>query len=98
MKEFSNMENLNPKENKKLYIQCDCGSEILVIEYDSEIKMADFAIFQTDSAIKAKGSLWQRLRYCWQVLVNKKPYSDQIILNNNHLLDIKKFIAELNLG
>ena len=95
MKKFLNM--VNPKENKKLFIQCDCGSEILAIEYDFEIKMADFAIFQTDAALKNKHSLWQRLRYCWQVLANKTPYSDQMMIDNKHLLDIKQFISELNL-
>lgn len=95
MTESSNKINL--KKNKQLFTQCDCGSEVLFIEYDFEIKMADLAIFQTDIASSSKRSLWQRLRYCWQILFHKKPYADQIMLDNQQLLKIKNFINELEL-
>jgi hypothetical protein len=65
----------NLRENKTLFIPCGCRSEILMIEYDHEINMADFAIYQTAVSYSTKMSLWQRLRYCWQVLWNKKPYA-----------------------
>jgi hypothetical protein len=85
------------KENKTLFIPCDCRSEILLIEYDHEIKMADFAIYETNVAIRDKMSIWQRLRYCWQVLVKKKPYADAIMLNNKQLIDLKNFLDGLDL-
>jgi hypothetical protein len=88
----------NLKENKTLFIPCDCKSEILVIEYDHEWNIADLAIYQTDSALKAKMSLWQRLRYCWQVLWYKKPYADEIVLNNKQLLELKLFLSSLDLN
>lgn len=87
----------NLKENKTLFILCDCHSEILVIEYDHHLKMADLAIYETDASFRAKMSLWQRLRYCWRVLWYKKPYADEIMMSNKQLLDLKKFLASLNL-
>lgn len=84
------------QENKTLFIPCDCRSEILLIEYDYEIKMADFAIYESNLANKM--SLWQRLRYCWQVLVKKKPYADAIMLNNKQLKDLKIFLDGLVLN
>lgn len=87
----------NLKENKTLFIPCDCRSEILMIEYDHDIKMADFGIYQHYAAFRYKMSLWQRLRYCWQVLWHKKPYADEIILNNKQLLDLKTFLSGLDL-
>jgi hypothetical protein len=83
------------QENKTLFIPCDCRSEILLIEYDHEMKMADFAIYETN--ISNKMSLWQRLEYCWQILVKKKPYADAIILNNKQLIDLKIFLDSLDL-
>lgn len=88
----------NLKENKTLFIMCDCRSEVLVIEYDHEYNMADLAIYQTDAAYKTKMSLWQRLRYCWQVLWHKKPYADEIMMDNKQLLELKLFLSSLDLN
>lgn len=89
--------NTDLKTNKTLFIPCDCRSEILMIEYDHEHKMADFAIYQTDAAFRSKMSLRQRLRYCWQVLLHKKPYADEIMLDHKQLKDLKNFINSLHL-
>ncbi len=87
----------NLKTNKTLFIQCSCQSEVLVIEYDYEINMADFAIFGNRSSYEYKLSFWQRMRYCYQVLVNKKPYADQIMLDHKQLGDLKSFLSGLDL-
>jgi hypothetical protein len=87
----------NLKENKTLFIPCSCKSEILVIEYDHEWNIADLAIFEHYTNYSNKMSLWQRLRYCFQVLVYKKPYSDQIVLDKKQLKDLKEFLNELSL-
>lgn len=86
------------KENRTIFFLCDCRSEVLVIEYDHHFQMADLAIYQTDAAYRAKMSLWQRLRYCWQVLWNKKPYADEIMLDNKQLLQLKVFLSSLDLN
>lgn len=81
---------------KQLILLCDCRSETLVIEYDEEIKMADLAIFENYTNYGNKMSLWQRLRYCYQVLVHKKPYADQIVLNHNQLYQLKQFVESIS--
>jgi hypothetical protein len=85
------------KENKTLFIPCSCKSEILVIEYDHEIQLADLAIFEHYTNYSHKMSLWQRLRYCYKVLFETKPYADQMVLDNKQLKDLQKFLNELNL-
>ena len=87
----------NLKTNKTLFIPCDCRSEILCVEYDHELKMADFAIYHNKSAFSFKMSLWQRLRYCWQVLWYKKLYADMITLDNKQLKDLQSFLQTLDL-
>ncbi|NDC71990.1 MAG: hypothetical protein EBZ62_00850 [Sphingobacteriia bacterium] len=85
----------NLKENKTIFIPCGCKSEILMIEYDHEIEIADFAIYEHLTSYEYKMSFWQRLKYCYQVLVYKKPYADQIILNNTQLKDLKQFLDQI---
>ncbi len=82
---------------KTLFIPCSCKSEILVIEYDHEIELADLAIFEHYTNYSNKMSLWQRLRYCFQVLAYKKPYADQMVLDKKQLKDLQKFLNGLNL-
>lgn len=89
--------NTNFQDNKTLFIPCDCRSEILMIEYDHQIKMADFAIYESGQSYRSKMSLWQRLRYSWRVLFHKKPYADQIVLDRKQLLELKTFINSLEL-
>ena len=88
----------NLKENKTLFITCDCRNEILMIEYDHDIRMADCAIYEHYIGHTHKLSLWQRLRYCWRVLIHKKPYADQLMLNNKHLKELKDFLCSLDLN
>lgn len=97
-KEFLGMGSItNLKENKSIFIPCDCHNEFLVIEYDHKLKLADLCIYQNTVSYKKRMSLWQRLVYCWLVLVHKKPYADQIQLGNHQLKDIKHFINGLDL-
>ncbi len=95
---FLNMGSLtNLKTNKTLFLLCDCHSEILVIEYDHSLKLADLAIYENFVSMKNKLSLWQKWRYCWYVLWHNKPYSDQIVLNNKQLLDLRNFLSGLDI-
>jgi hypothetical protein len=100
-KEFLRREKMgsvtNLRENKTLFIPCSCKSEILVIEYDHDWDIADLAIFENYTNYSNKMSLWQRLRYCFQVLAYKKPYADQMVLDKKQLKDLKEFLNELGL-
>jgi hypothetical protein len=85
----------NLKENKTIFIPCSCKSEILVIEYDHEIQLADLAIFEHYTNYGHKMSLWQRLRYCYKVLFETKPYSDQMVLDKDQLKELRVFLYDL---
>lgn len=87
----------NLKENKTLFIPCSCTSELLAIEYDHNLSIAELAIYENLGSFNYKLSLWQRLRYCYMVLIHKKPYVDQILLNKKQMKDLKKFINSLDI-
>jgi hypothetical protein len=78
---------------KTLFCLCDCKTEVLVIEYDHELKLADLAIYKNFSSNRL--SIWDRLRYAFRVFFIGKPYSDQIVLTEKQIKDIKKFCTEV---
>jgi hypothetical protein len=80
------------EDNKTIFFLCDCRSEVLVIEYDNEIGVADLAIYENQQSYKNKLSLWQSIRYCYQVLLYKKPYADQILLNKSQIKELIDFL------
>lgn len=85
-------------KNKTTFILCDCRSEILFIEYDDQIRLADFAIYENFTSHLNKMSFWQKIRYIWQIIWNHKPYGDQIVLNKDQLKQLKTFLDSLNLN
>ena len=83
------------EKNKTSFILCDCKSEVLVLEYDNEYDLMELAIYENLSSYSHKMSFWQKLRYIYQVVVNNRPYSDQIILNIKQVKEIKQFIEQI---
>lgn len=81
--------------NKLLFTVCDCGSELLYIEYDPEIKTAELAIFEVSSSFRNKMTFKQKIRYIWQVLIHNKPFGDQIILSNKSIQELKHFLNKV---
>lgn len=81
--------------NHSVFFQCNCKQEILVIDYDHECKIADLAIYESQSSFYHKLSLWQRLRYSFQTIFTGKPYHDQIILDSIQLEQLKNFLFSI---
>ena len=88
------LEKKDPKNNyRTLFIRCDCHSEVLVIDYDDSFKMIELSVFS--SLISSKMSIWQKIRYIYQILKYGKPYTDQIILHKNQIDELKAFLNSL---
>lgn len=83
----------NLKTNKTLFILCSCGSEVLYIDYDHELNLADLAIFTNFYGHKM--SWYQKLKYCYYVLFWGRPYFDQIVLEDSQLKTLKDFISTI---
>lgn len=95
MSEFLKKEITKNNNYKIAYIPCDCSSEILVIRYDEEIDMIELALFQSDISFKNKASLWQKLRYIYNLFRTGQPYTDQIILKREHIERLKGFLNSI---
>lgn len=68
---------------------CDCNSEVLVIQYDHGLEIADLAIYST--AYSKRMTLWQKARYIWKLLRTNSPYADQLVLSRTQIKDLKNF-------
>lgn len=93
----SSVKNQNQKINdfRTVFIECDCESEILVARYDSAIDMLDLCIYETKSSISHRMTLWQKIRYIYQILRYGQPYTDQMILHRNQIEELKVFLNSL---
>jgi hypothetical protein len=85
------------QQNKTIFIPCNCKNEILVIEYDNELEIADLCIYETLASFSHKLSWKQRLIYCWRVLWTGHPFTDQTILDKKQLKQLLGFLSILNL-
>ena len=88
----------NLQKNKTLFILCNSGEEILYIDYDHNMSIADIAIYESRTDYLYKMSFWQRILCCWQVLWNKKTNLDKITLKKAKLLELKNFLVSLDLN
>jgi hypothetical protein len=55
---------------KEIYIQCDCGAEILRIEHESEDKQYYISIYK----LKGIYSIFNKLRWIWRIIRLGEPY------------------------
>lgn len=96
MKE-SSAKNHNQKVNdfRIGFIRCDCDSEVLVVKYDGEFDILDLCIYETRSSLSYKMTLWQKLRYIYQLFKYGQPYTDQMILKREQIEELKGFLNNL---
>ena len=90
----------------KLFIQCECSSEVLVISYEDDyiaeddqvdgpithIETYDLAIFKS---LRSHQLSW-RIKMAWRLLFRGEYFTDQICLSKEKALQIKDFIAKQN--
>ena len=74
------------------FILCDCKTEGILLSEDKEINLMYLSFFQY-SYNPTKMSLYQKLRYCWQVLIKGEPFDDEIVLNKENS---RELVKELN--
>lgn len=76
-------------------ISCDCGSEVLYIQYDAELSLFDFSIYESSASFETKHNWKNKLRYIWRILTNHHPYNDQIVLSKNKAKSLANFLNSL---
>lgn len=80
------------RKDYKEFIQCECGSEYIVLEPQDE-EMLECGLFLSvlESAYH-KPSFWHRFRHIWHTLKTGKPYSDQICLDLDKVKELEVYL------
>jgi hypothetical protein len=95
------------EEEKKIFIECECGTHLLQVTNDVEIfdstnSVTDkprvrqefwLAMFSYGTYNK-KPSFWERMRIVWNFLKTGKMHEDQLILHPDEAQKLANFINE----
>ena len=83
---------MKQKELKE-FIQCDCGSEFIILEpQDEEILECGLFLGVLEYAYH-KPSFWHRFKHIWHTLKTGKPYIDQVCLDLNKVKELNKYLT-----
>jgi hypothetical protein len=90
-----NQKDAKNHNQRTIFIRCGCQSEMLVLDYDGEVDMIDLSMYEIDVSYKYRMSLWQKIRYIYQVIRYGQPYTDQIVLNRDQINELKSFLETI---
>lgn len=83
---------MKQKELKE-FVQCECGSEYIVLEPQDIEELKDGLYMSIWTMAYDKPSFWHRFRHIWYTLKNGKPYTDQICLDLNKVKELNKYLT-----
>ena len=90
------------RKDYKEFIQCECGSEYIVLEPQDIEELQEGLYMSIFTMAYDKPSFWHRFKLAWYTIKNGKPYTDQICLDLNKVKELNKYLnnfitlAELN--
>ncbi len=73
-------------------IQCECGGEILTLKSDEEFQQIELSIWYRHYY---PYTLLQKIKHCWFILLNGKPYGDQFLLSKEKALALSKDLEDM---
>lgn len=76
-----------------IYLECDCGGEVLRVQYDDDIDSYDVAIYTLDWRQGWK----QRLKLIWKILTTGEPYGDRMIIKRKEMAELGMYMADIGL-
>ena len=82
---------------KSDYIKCDCGSELICIEgWPSETgeKAIYISLWEQGNHNNNALTIFDRLRWCWQILKTGRPFTDEIILYKDGIEQLYQVVKE----
>jgi hypothetical protein len=89
------MSNLN--HDKSIFIECECHSEGLGIDYDSDDGYYYFSYWSRGFR-NGKLPFWQRLRYILHLAFTGKPFNDELVLNRDSSNKLCEFLKDIELN
>lgn len=81
------------KKVEKEFIQCECGSEYVVLEPQDVEELQDGLYMSIWTRAYDKPSFWHRFRHIWYTLIHGKPYTDQVCLDLDKVKELNKYLT-----
>lgn len=73
------------------FLICDCYSHGLLVERLDDEEEVYLSLFER--GLEGRILPWSsRLKWCWQILIHGKPWSDYVILNTENQKRLKEFL------
>ena len=83
-------------KSKTFFLKCACGSEGLGLDYDAEDELYYFSYWSCGLSNK-RLDFKQRIRYCWNVLTKGKAFNDELLMRQEDVNKLTKFLSEVKL-
>lgn len=80
---------------KTKYIKCDCSSELISLEKWENEDEIYLSIWTRGYRDNNKLTLFERFRWCWNILRKGRPFGDCVIINSDTTDDLIKALEEL---
>jgi hypothetical protein len=81
------------KDPDSIFLICDCYEHGLLVEKFKDENEVSLSLFER--GLSGRVLPWrERLRWCWQILIHGKPWSDFLILNTENQKQLKEFLNE----
>ena len=79
------------EEKDSEFLICDCYSHGLLVERLDDEEEVYLSLFER--GLEGRILPWSsRLKWCWQILIHGKPWSDYVILNTENQKRLKEFL------
>jgi hypothetical protein len=73
-------------------VRCSCFSEAVFVEPDQEVGLVYISIMEHYGT--GSRSVWDRIRWCWHMLREGRPYGDQMCLDRKRAKALVDLINE----
>lgn len=78
-------------DSNEIFIQCECGTEGMMINHDPEYSQYYFSYWKYGSDPRGH-SLWGRIKYAVGVIIKGKIWADEVILGPKEAKELVEFI------
>lgn len=84
---------------KPEYIECDCGSEIIQLQYIEDENCLNMSFFSIGKKNNKKMYSWKdKIIHILHIIRYGHPFSDSIILNKQEIKILEEFLNKINRG
>lgn len=79
--------------SETLSLPCECGSELLFVEPQDSYDLDEGLYISIWKHAYERKSFWYRFRHMWQILRHGTPYTDQICLDIDKVIELYTYLV-----